>query len=95
MDHDVVLFGATGFAGKLVAEYLASHPSRTSFSWAIAGRSPDKLAVAQPWLRVLRRRTDSVVSEVRSRSAGVAAARRWVPRGSQSGIGDRRAHNDG
>ncbi len=44
MDHDVVLLGATGFAGKLVAEYLASHPSQTSFSWAIAGRSPDKLA---------------------------------------------------
>ena len=44
MDHDVVLFGATGFAGNLVAEYLASHPSRTSFSWAIAGRSPEKLA---------------------------------------------------
>jgi short subunit dehydrogenase-like uncharacterized protein len=44
MDHDVVLLGATGFAGKLVAEYLASHPSRASFSWAIAGRSPDKLA---------------------------------------------------
>ncbi len=43
MDHDVVLLGATGFVGKLVAEYLASHPERTSFSWAIAGRSPDKL----------------------------------------------------
>ena len=28
MDHDVVLLGATGFAGKLVAEYLASHPLR-------------------------------------------------------------------
>ena len=43
MDHDVVLFGATGFTGKLVAEYLASHMERTGLSWAIAGRSPDKL----------------------------------------------------
>ena len=44
MDHNVVLFGATGFTGKLVAEYLATHPSRASFSWAIAGRTPEKLA---------------------------------------------------
>ena len=47
MDHDIVLFGATGFTGKLVAEYLASHPSRTSFSWAIAGRSSEKLVALQ------------------------------------------------
>jgi short subunit dehydrogenase-like uncharacterized protein len=42
--YDVVLYGATGFTGKLVANYLASHPSRSDFSWAIAGRNPDKLA---------------------------------------------------
>lgn len=47
MNHDIVLFGATGFTGKLVAEYLASHPSRASFSWAIAGRSSEKLAALQ------------------------------------------------
>jgi short subunit dehydrogenase-like uncharacterized protein len=37
----VVLFGATGFVGRLAAEYLAqhAHPLR----WAIAGRSRDKL----------------------------------------------------
>jgi short subunit dehydrogenase-like uncharacterized protein len=38
--YDVVLFGATGFTGKLTAEYLAKQKPR---SWAIAGRSKDKL----------------------------------------------------
>ncbi len=42
--HDIVLYGATGFVGQLVAEYLARHPERSRFSWAIAGRNPDKLS---------------------------------------------------
>ena len=42
--HDIVLFGATGFIGQLVARYLAKHPERSRFSWAIAGRNPDKLS---------------------------------------------------
>jgi short subunit dehydrogenase-like uncharacterized protein len=40
---DVVLFGATGFTGKLVAEYLAEHAVDNGVRWAIAGRSRDKL----------------------------------------------------
>jgi short subunit dehydrogenase-like uncharacterized protein len=39
-EYDVVVFGATGFTGQLVAEYLTSH-SKSSF--AIAGRSASKL----------------------------------------------------
>jgi saccharopine dehydrogenase (NAD+, L-glutamate forming) len=40
---DIVLFGATGFTGCLTAEYLARHaPEGTR--WALAGRSPEKLA---------------------------------------------------
>lgn len=42
--YDIVLFGATGFTGALVAEYLARAASRESFRWAIAGRSEAKLA---------------------------------------------------
>lgn len=41
--HDVILYGATRFTGKLVSDYLASHPSGGDFSWAIAGRNPKKL----------------------------------------------------
>jgi short subunit dehydrogenase-like uncharacterized protein len=40
---DVIVFGATGFTGRLVAEYLAGVAARESLRWAIAGRSRDKL----------------------------------------------------
>ena len=40
-DFDLVVFGATGFTGSLVARYLARHPDRPT--WAIAGRNPTKL----------------------------------------------------
>jgi short subunit dehydrogenase-like uncharacterized protein len=39
---DVVLFGATGFTGKLVAEYLARRVG-ARIPWALAGRSTEKL----------------------------------------------------
>lgn len=39
---DIVLFGATGFTGELVAEYLAEAAPR-DLRWALAGRSRAKL----------------------------------------------------
>lgn len=42
---DLVVYGATGFTGQLVAEYLAAHyKSDKQLKWAMAGRSLDKLA---------------------------------------------------
>jgi saccharopine dehydrogenase (NAD+, L-glutamate forming) len=41
-DHDIVLFGATGFTGALTAEYLAEHAG-DGVRWAIAGRNRAKL----------------------------------------------------
>ena len=42
---DIVVYGATGFTGQLVAEYLAAHyKGDASLKWAMAGRSKDKLA---------------------------------------------------
>jgi short subunit dehydrogenase-like uncharacterized protein len=42
---DIVVYGATGFTGQLVAEYLASHyAGKTDLKWAMAGRNLDKLA---------------------------------------------------
>ena len=38
---DIVLYGASGFTGKLVAEYLAEE--HTQLNWAIAGRDEGKL----------------------------------------------------
>ncbi|MGB9993001.1 saccharopine dehydrogenase family protein [Streptomyces pseudogriseolus] len=40
--YDIVLFGATGFAGTLTAEYLAAHAPE-GLRWAVAGRSERKL----------------------------------------------------
>ncbi|MDG4859770.1 saccharopine dehydrogenase NADP-binding domain-containing protein, partial [Streptomyces sp. T-3] len=40
--YDIVLFGATGFVGVLIAEYLAEHAPE-GLRWAIAGRSEAKL----------------------------------------------------
>jgi short subunit dehydrogenase-like uncharacterized protein len=42
---DIVVYGATGFTGQLVAEYLAKQYTGASApKWAMAGRSLDKLA---------------------------------------------------
>ena len=40
---DLVIFGATGFAGRLVAEYLAERHADSDIRWAIAGRTLAKL----------------------------------------------------
>jgi short subunit dehydrogenase-like uncharacterized protein len=50
--YDVVLFGATGFTGRLVAEYMQTH-ARTALRWAIAGRSREKLEAVQAHLKTL------------------------------------------
>jgi short subunit dehydrogenase-like uncharacterized protein len=42
---DIVVYGATGFTGQLVAEYLAEHyRDDGDLKWAMAGRNLDKLA---------------------------------------------------
>ena len=40
---DIVVFGASGYTGRLVAEYLAAEYGGTGLTWAMAGRSLDKL----------------------------------------------------
>jgi short subunit dehydrogenase-like uncharacterized protein len=44
-EFDIVVYGATGYTGRLVAEYLASHYGGRSDApkWAMAGRSLSKL----------------------------------------------------
>ena len=41
-EHELVLFGATGFTGTLTAEYLAK-AAPADFRWALAGRNREKL----------------------------------------------------
>src|SRR6201991_5043492 len=45
---DLVVYGATGFTGQLVAEYLAQHyRGDRNLKWAMAGRSLEKLATVR------------------------------------------------
>jgi len=45
---DVIVFGATGFTGRLVAEYLkASYGTGGELAWAMAGRKLDRLAAVR------------------------------------------------
>lgn len=45
-EFDLILFGATGFTGGLTADYLAAHAPE-GCRWALAGRSPDRLAAVR------------------------------------------------
>jgi short subunit dehydrogenase-like uncharacterized protein len=43
--HDIVLFGATSFVGQILTRYMIErHGSHGDVSWAMAGRSANKLA---------------------------------------------------
>jgi short subunit dehydrogenase-like uncharacterized protein len=45
---DIVVYGATGFTGQLVAEYLAArYAGKSDLKWAMAGRSRDRLAAVR------------------------------------------------
>lgn len=41
--YDLILFGASGFTGQLIAQYLAKKQDTENFLWAIAGRDRSKL----------------------------------------------------
>ena len=42
-DYDIVIWGASGFTGRLVAEYLYKNYNYKDLKWAIAGRDKEKL----------------------------------------------------
>lgn len=47
-EFDIIVYGATGFTGRLVAEYLAqTYGVGGEVKWAMAGRSADKLAAVR------------------------------------------------
>lgn len=59
--YDVVLWGATGFTGKLVAEYLTRrYGALGKVRWAIAGRDREKLEGVRKQLAVLDPRAVSL-----------------------------------
>ena len=44
-DFDLIVFGATGFTGRLVCKYLSKHRDTSNLKWAIAGRDVKKLSI--------------------------------------------------
>jgi short subunit dehydrogenase-like uncharacterized protein len=47
-EYDIIVYGASGFTGRLVAEYLdANYKNGGAVQWAMAGRSLDKLAAVR------------------------------------------------
>lgn len=61
-EHDLVLYGASGFVGALLAQYLAEHaPPGTRI--ALAGRSKDKLAAVRDGLPGAAREWPVVVAD--------------------------------
>lgn len=77
--YDVVLYGASGFVGRQTVAYFARHPQvkALGLSWAIAGRSADKLeavrkACGAPKVGVLvAEALDSKAMDALARSANV------------------------
>lgn len=45
--YDIVIYGATGFTGELVAEYLNGVAGEAGVRWAISGRNAEKLAAVR------------------------------------------------
>lgn len=52
--YDIILFGATGFTGALIAQYLDKKASSEGIKWAIAGRDDAKLQKVKSTLQHTR-----------------------------------------
>jgi short subunit dehydrogenase-like uncharacterized protein len=66
-DLDIVLYGATGFVGKLTAQYLAKAGGGARI--ALAGRSADKLAAVRDALPESARAWPLIVADAASPSS--------------------------
>jgi short subunit dehydrogenase-like uncharacterized protein len=73
-DYDIVVYGATGFVGRLAAEYLAHRMPGGTLRWAIAGRERSRLEIvrehsgATPDVLVADSRNPSAVDAVCART---------------------------
>jgi short subunit dehydrogenase-like uncharacterized protein len=61
--YDIVLFGATGFTGQLITQYLSHNAVKENIKWAIAGRDASKLKSISS--SCLGSKPDTVVADVK------------------------------
>lgn len=75
-EFDVIVFGATGFTGRLTTAYLAQH-APAGVRWAIAGRNPGKLEELATTLRASPRPPEgSLVADATRAEATLRVAQR-------------------
>jgi len=72
-DFDIALYGATGFTGRLAAQYLAAGAATTKIKWAIAGRDKAKLKTLRDQLG---NKPSLIVADIADREAVEAMASR-------------------
>ena len=41
--YDIIVWGASGFTGKLVVDYMSERQANSNLRWAVAGRNINKL----------------------------------------------------
>ncbi len=46
--YDIIVWGASGFTGRLAADYLHQQYGQGNLRWAVAGRNPQKLESVKP-----------------------------------------------
>jgi short subunit dehydrogenase-like uncharacterized protein len=61
-EFDIILYGASGFTGRLVAEYMAEGYGDGSVKWAMAGRDAQKLAALRDEIG-MRRGTPILIAD--------------------------------
>ena len=66
--YDIIVYGATGYTGQLVCEYLRDHYSNGAMRWAIAGRDETKLSQIKSTLD-LAEHIDVLVAESHDQQA--------------------------
>ena len=42
-EYDIIVWGATGFTGRLVVDYMTEQQANSNLKWAVGGRNPQKL----------------------------------------------------
>ncbi|ELR13648.1 saccharopine dehydrogenase [Acanthamoeba castellanii str. Neff] len=59
-EYDVLVWGATGFTGRLVAQYMAGRAKAAGLRWAVGGRSAARLAEVKRGLEATHGELDEV-----------------------------------
>ena len=66
--YDVILVGATGYVGALIADYLAARDGDNAVRWAMAGRSASKLEAVKASLGARGERIATIVADTSNRA---------------------------